>query len=78
MDTSYFDPLVANIIHIGEAILNDAYLRTSYVEKRDDALTKRGLEVKKNYGRLASLVDEFKAIRKARTEMMARNMQSAD
>ena len=75
---SYFDPLVANIIHIGEAILNDAYLRATYIEKRDDALTKRGQDVKKNYGKLVSLVDEFKAIRKARTEMMARNMQSAD
>lgn len=75
---SYFDSLVANIIAIGESILNDAYLRSAYIDKKDDALTKRGQEIKKNYGRLVSLVDEFKAIRKARTEMTARTMQSAD
>ncbi|MDL2209957.1 hypothetical protein LJC26_04040 [Desulfovibrio sp. OttesenSCG-928-O18] len=75
---SYFDPLVANIIGIGESILNDNYLRNNYIEKKDDALTKRGLEIKKNYGKLVSLVDEFKAIRKARTEMMSKNTVSAD
>ncbi|MDR3074392.1 MAG: hypothetical protein LBV01_06705 [Deltaproteobacteria bacterium] len=75
---SYFDPLVAGIIGIGEAILNDPYLRASYIEKKDDGLTKRGQEIKKNYRKLVSLMDEFKSIRKARTEMMARNAQSAD
>ncbi len=75
---SYFDPLVANIITIGESILNDRYLLVNYVEKKDDMLTKRGLEVKKNYRKLVSLVDEFKAIRKTRTEMQAKNAQSAD
>lgn len=75
---SYFDPLVANIISIGESILNDRYLRGAYIEKKDDALTPRGLEIKKNYGKLVSLVDEFKAIRKARTEMVLKNTHSAD
>lgn len=75
---SYFDSLVVSIINIGEAILNDPYLRCTYIEKRDDALTKRGQEIKKNYGKLVSLVDEFKAIRKARTEMMAKHTQRAD
>ena len=75
---SYFDPLVANIITIGETILNDSYLRSAYIEKKDDALTRHGQEIKKNYGKLVSLVDEFKAIRKTRTEMLLRNAQLLD
>ena len=75
---SYFDPLVANIIAIGESILNDRYLLSNYIEKKEDALTKRGLEIKKNYRKIVSLVDEFKAIRKTRTEMLARQAESAD
>ena len=75
---SYFDPLVASIITIGDSILNDRYLLANYVEKKDDQLTKRGLEIKKTYRKLVSLVDEFKAIRKARTEMKAKSAQSAD
>lgn len=75
---SYFDPLVVNIINIGEAILNDSYLRSAYIERKDDALTRRGQGIKKNYGKLVSLIDEFKAIRKARTEMRLRNTQLAE
>ncbi|SBV94385.1 conserved hypothetical protein [uncultured delta proteobacterium] len=75
---SYFDPLVASIITIGESILNDRYLLANYIEKRDDALTPRGMEIKKSYRKLVSLVDEFKAIRKTRTEMLSRYAQSAD
>ena len=70
---SYFEPLVQSIIGIGEAILNDPYLLASYINKKDDALTRRGQEIKKNYGKLVSLVDEFKAIRKARMEMHSRS-----
>lgn len=75
---SYFDQLVANIISIGESILNDRYLLGHYVEKKEDLLTKRGLEIRKNYRKLVNLVDEFKAIRKTRKEMTARNAQSTD
>ena len=75
---SYFDPLVASIINISESILNDRYLLSNYIEKKDDSLTKRGLEIKKNYRKLISLVDEFKSIRKTRMEMMARYAESAD
>ncbi len=74
---SYFDPLVATIIRIGESVLNDAYLRRTYIEKRDDALSKQGTEIKKQYGRLVSLVDEFKAIRKTRTDTMQRAAPTA-
>ncbi|MCC8194909.1 MAG: hypothetical protein LIP28_09725 [Deltaproteobacteria bacterium] len=75
---SYFDPLVANIIAIGESILNDRYLLVNYIEKKDESLTARGMEIKKNYRKLVSLVDEFKAIRKTRTEMLSRYAQSDD
>lgn len=75
---SYFDPLVANIIGIGEAILNDRYLRSAYIEKKDSSLSKRGQEIKKSYGKLVTLVDEFKAIRKARLEMRSKNAHVGD
>ncbi|GHV51985.1 hypothetical protein FACS1894168_4180 [Deltaproteobacteria bacterium] len=74
----YFDPLVVNIIKISESILNDQYLQHTYIEKNDDKLTKRGLEIKKNYRKLVGLVDEFTAIRKARIEIAARHLQNAD
>ena len=75
---SYFETLVASIITIGEAILNDRYLLVNYIEKKDENLTARGLEIKKNYRKLVSLIDEFKAIRKTRTEMFAKNTQNLE
>ncbi len=65
---SYFDELVVSVIATGEAILNDRYLRRSYIEKKDDELSPYGLEIKKQYRKLVSLLDEFKAIRKSRRE----------
>ena len=75
---SYFDTLVTSIITIGETILNDRYLLAQYIEKKDENLTARGLEIKKNYRKLVSLVDEFKAIRKARLERVIRHTQNVD
>jgi hypothetical protein len=63
---NYFDTLVSYIINICELILNDRYLVRTYIEKKDDSHSGRHAEVKKNYGRLVTLLDEFKAIRKAR------------
>jgi hypothetical protein len=65
---SYFDSLVSTAIAIGESMLNDRYLVRAYIEKPDDALTPGGLEIKKNYGKLVALLDEFKAIQKRRAE----------
>jgi len=65
---SYFDELVASVISIAESILNDRYLTRNYIEKRDDQLTPYGMEMKKQYRKLVSLLDEFKAIRKSRRE----------
>lgn len=65
---AYFDSLVATVIARGDAMLNDRYLLRNYVEKPDDALTQNGLEIKRNYGKLVALIDDFKSIRKSRAE----------
>ncbi len=65
---SYFDSLVATVIAIGESMLNDRYLIRSYIEKPDEALSKNGLEIKRNYGKLVALIDDFKSIRKTRAD----------
>ncbi len=63
---NYFDVLVVNAIKVGENILNDRYLRKTYIENFKEDLTAAGMEIRKNYGLLAGLVDDFKAIRKMR------------
>lgn len=63
---NYFDRLVATALSIGDKVLNDSYLRRNYISKADDDLTPYGLEIKKYYGRLVVLLDEFKSIRKSR------------
>ena len=65
---NYFDKLVATTLSIGERVLNDPYLRREYIERPDDDLTEYGLKVKKYYGRLVVVLDEFKSIRKSRTQ----------
>lgn len=65
---SYFDTLVSTVIAIGGSILNDRYLLRTYIEKPDEALSVSGLEIKKNFGKLVTLLDEFKAIQKTRSE----------
>jgi len=64
----YFDSLVDTVIAIGESMLGDRYLVRHYIEKADDGLTQNGLEIKRNYGKLVALLDEFRAIRKSRAE----------
>ncbi|MDR1489319.1 MAG: hypothetical protein LBS65_02355 [Desulfovibrio sp.] len=63
----YFDALVATVIAIGESILNDRYLVRVYIERNESGLTRNGLEIRRNYGKLVALIDEFKSIRKLRT-----------
>lgn len=62
----FFPDLVDDIIECVERILADRYLRRSYIEPAEEDLTRSGLEIRKTYGRLVSLQDEFKAVRKAR------------
>ncbi|SKA71519.1 hypothetical protein [Desulfobaculum bizertense] len=75
---NYFDQLVQNVIGIGEHILSDPYLVRSYIRRKDEELTPYGLEIKKNYGRLVSLVDEFKAIRKSRSDMENKELSTTE
>ena len=64
---NFFPALVDGIVDSVERILSDAYLRRTYMEPPESRLTKAGLEIRKNYGRLVSLQDGFKAVRRART-----------
>lgn len=74
---SYFDSLVSTVITIGELMLNDKYLLRTYIEKPEDELTQNGLEIRRNYGKLVTAIDEFKSIRKSRTsESGVRDMLS--
>ncbi|ABB38792.1 hypothetical protein Dde_1995 [Oleidesulfovibrio alaskensis G20] len=65
---SYFDQLVASVIATGESMLNDRYLVRNYIEKRDEELTEYGRDIKRLYGKLVALIDEFRAIRRSRRE----------
>ncbi|MCL1985120.1 MAG: hypothetical protein FWG59_01545 [Betaproteobacteria bacterium] len=63
---NYFSQLVDTAILHCEAMLNDRYLVKTYIECPDERLSKAGLAVRKKYGQLVLLLDEFKAIRKTR------------
>ncbi len=65
---NYFDVLVEKVLYIGEKVLSDRYLTAKYVRPRDEKLSEYGLAVKKTYGRLVALLDEFKSIRKAKKD----------
>ena len=64
----YFDALISKAIFFSESMLNDRYLIRTYVTPREDQLTDNGLQIKKLYRRLVSLVDELKAIRKTKAD----------
>ncbi|GAB6035552.1 hypothetical protein JCM15519_01110 [Fundidesulfovibrio butyratiphilus] len=65
---NYFDELVEKVLTIGERVLSDSYLRKKFVTQKDEELSAYGQSIKKNYGRLVSLLDEFRSIRKCRTD----------
>jgi hypothetical protein len=62
----YFEPLVESVIMNCEAVLNSRYLRKTYVEIPEERLSAAGLSIRKKYGQLVQLLDEFKAVRKMR------------
>lgn len=66
---NYFDLLVDNVIQLSDEILNDKYLRRTYIEPKDTNFTTKQMAIRRNYGKLVTLVDEFKAIRRARKEI---------
>jgi hypothetical protein len=75
---NYFDTLVSYVIKTCELILNDRYLVRTYIEKKDDDRHGRHAEIRKNYGRLVTLMDEFKAIRKARKNTQRGSKEDAE
>ncbi len=67
----YFDPLMESLLKTVEHMLDDRYLRRTYIERDETALSSKGREVRKAYNRLVGLFDEFKAIRKSRRSGVA-------
>ena len=65
--STFFPDLVDAIMKCVEGILSDRYLLRTYMEPPEEQLSKAGLEIRRNYGKLVSLLDGFKAVRKART-----------
>jgi hypothetical protein len=65
---SYFDQLVENVLTIGDEILNDSYVLRRYIQPPQEELTDYGRQVRKHYSRLVGVLDDFRAIRKSRTE----------
>lgn len=65
--STYFPSLVDAIIAAAEAILADRYLVRTYIEIPEERLTRNGQEIRKHYGRIVSLLDSFKAVRKSRS-----------
>lgn len=63
---NFFPVLVDSIIDCVEKMLRDRYLQRQYLDPPEESLTPAGIEIRKNYGRLVSLQDGFKAVRKAR------------
>ena len=63
---NYFDELVERLLAIGERALSDRYLIKNFVNRKDEELSEYGLSLKKVYGRLVALLDEFSHIRKSR------------
>jgi hypothetical protein len=63
---NYFEQIVDTTIVYCEAMLSDRYLVKTYIERPEEGLSRAGLAVRKKYGQLVQLLDEFKAIRKTR------------
>ncbi|SHN63039.1 hypothetical protein [Desulfovibrio litoralis] len=68
---TFFEQHIASALIIGEHILNDSYLIRNYIKKDDKALSKHGLQIKKQYSIMVGLLDELVAIKKARLDMQA-------
>lgn len=64
---AYFPDLVDAAIGITEKILADRYLVHKYIGNFDETLSPAGAEIRKNYGRIVSLLDGLIAVRKARS-----------
>ena len=65
---NYFDELVQSVLGIGERVVGDRYVIRSYIEVHEDNLSAYGKDIRRQYRRLISQLDEFAAIRKARQD----------
>lgn len=74
---NFFPALVDDIIACVETILHDRYLQRNYIEVPESGLTRAGQEIRKNYGRIVSLLDRFRAVRKSRLAGEARQIREA-
>lgn len=59
----YFDSIVEQLIHLTERMLNDRYLQKKYISPPAEKLTPYGLSIRKLFGRIVQLLDDFYAIR---------------
>lgn len=64
----FFPELVDSVINCCETILHDRYLVRNYIEVGEGELSRSGLEVRKNYGRIVSLADAIRSVRKTRLQ----------
>lgn len=64
---TFFPALVDATVTTTESILADRYLVRNYIEPSEEELSVAGLEIRKNYRRVVSLLDGFIAVRKARS-----------
>lgn len=67
----YNKELVSQIIYLGEILLNDTYISRRYLKKSERELSSYGRKIRTAYGRLVSVVDAMKAIRKSRDDSLA-------
>lgn len=63
---NFFPDLVNALIKCVESILHNTYLQHNYLDVPEKSLSPAGQEIRKNYGRLVSLLDGIKAVRKCR------------
>lgn len=63
---NFFPDLVDAAIKSVETIMHDRYLQRTYLDPPEGSLTVAGQEIRKNYGRLVTLLDSIKAVRKSR------------
>lgn len=61
----YFENIIESTLYEIDAILNNRYLRKNYIEKPENKLSSKGLEIKKNYSKLITIRDEFSGIYKS-------------
>lgn len=59
----YFPNIVDQLINIVERMLNDRYLQKKYIYPNPETLTPYGQSIRKLYGRVVSLLDDFRSIR---------------